>query len=79
MYHEIEEQDILIPDFELKVFDKEKGKVILKRYIVHKDTSESLFDEQVNIYHNMDKRVIITLYDLEKCTNIRHYDTDDNI
>lgn len=81
MSHEIEVQlgEVIIADYELKVFNKDNGKIILNRFITDKELAIKLFNEQVNIYHNMDIRVTITLYDMEKCTNIEYYDTDDNI
>lgn len=81
MSHETEVQlgEVIIADYELKVFNKDNGRVILNRFITDKELAIKLFNEQVNIYHNMDVRVTITLYDMEKCTNIEYYDTDDNI
>lgn len=81
MFHETEVQlgEVIIADYELKVFNKDNGRVILNRYITDKELAIKLFNEQVKIYHNMDIRVIITLYDMNKCTNIEYYDTDDNI
>ena len=70
--------DVIITDFILKVYDKDKDKLILDRYITHKDLGIRLFNEQVKLYHNK-SRVRITLYDVEKCTNIESYDSDDNI
>lgn len=81
MSHEIEVQlgEVIIADYELKVFNKDNEKIILHRFITDKELAIKLFNEQVNIYHNMDIRVIITLYDMNKCTDIEYYDTDDNI
>ena len=81
MSHEIEVQlgEVIIADYELKVFNKDNGRVILNRFITDKELAIKLFNEQVNIYHNINIRVIITLYDMNKCTNIEYYDTDDNI
>lgn len=81
MFHETEVQlgEVIIANYELKVFNKDSGKIILNRLITDKNLAIILFNEQVNIYHNMDIRVRITLYDMEKCTNIEYYDTDDNI
>lgn len=81
MSQEIEVQlgEVIIADYELKVFNKDNGRVILNRFITDKELAIKLFNEQVKIYHNMDMRVIITLYDMNKCTNIEYYDTDDNI
>jgi hypothetical protein len=70
---------VIIADYELKVFNKDNGRVILNRYITDKELAIKLFNEQVKVYHNIDMRVIITLYDMNKCTNIEYYDTDDNI
>ena len=79
MYQEIEVPEVVIMDYHLRIFDKDKQKVILDRYIENETTAVHLYNEQVNIYHNMPVRVIITLYDLNKCTNIESYDSDDNI
>lgn len=81
MSQEIEVQlgEVIIADYELKVFNKDNGRVILNRFITDKELAIKLFNEQVKIYHNIDMRVIITLYDMNKCTNIEYYDTDDNI
>lgn len=81
MYQEIEVQseEIMVANFHLRIFDKDKQKVISNKYIINEELGRKLFNEQVKIYHNMPIRVIISLYDLEKCTNIEYYDTDDNI
>lgn len=81
MSHETEVQlgEVIIADYELKVFNKDNGKIILTRYITDKELAIKLFNEQVKVYHNIDIRVVITLYDMNKCTNIEYYDTDDNI
>ena len=81
MLQEIEVQsgEIIIANFHLRIFDKDKQKVISNKYITNEELGKKLFQEQVKIYHNMPIRVIISLYDLEKCTNIEYYDTDDNI
>ena len=76
---EVPEGILLIANYNLKVYNKDKDKLILDRHIVTKETAKKLFDEQVNIYHNAGIRVIINLYDLDKCTNIEYYDSDDNI
>ena len=81
MYQEIEVQseEIIIANFHLRIFDKDRQKVISNKYIINEELGRKLFNEQVKVYHNMPIRVIISLYDLEKCTNIEYYDTDDNI
>lgn len=81
MCHETEVQsnEIIIMQYELGVLDKDESKLILVRLIAEEELAIKLYEEQVKIYHNIPKRVIIKLYDLEKCTNIRYYDTDDNI
>ena len=81
MYHETEVQsnEIIIMQYELSVFDKDNGKILLVRLIAEEELAIKLYEEQVKIYHNIPKRAIIKLYDIEKCTNIRYYDTDDNI
>ena len=81
MSKEIEAQGgiMYVPNYNLRIYDKDKHKLLLDRYIVNKDIAEKLFKEQVNIYHNMNIRVVINLYDLDKCTNIEYYDSDDNI
>ena len=79
MFHEIEASEIIIAEYNLKVIDKDKNKVLLNRFITNKDLSIKLFHEAVNSYHNKDGRYTITLYDIDKCTNIESYDTDDNI
>lgn len=79
MFHETEAQEVIIADYHLRVFDKDNAKVIINRYITDKDLALRLFHEQVKIYHNISIRVTITLYDMEKCTNIESYDSDDNI
>lgn len=81
MYQEIEVQseEIMIANFHLRIFDKDRQKIISNKYIINEELGRKLFNEQVKIYHNMPIRVIISLYDLEKCTNIEYYDTDDNI
>lgn len=81
MLNEIEVQDgvMYVPNYNLRVYNKDKHKLILDRYIAEKDIAEKLFNEQVNVYHNTNIRVVISLYDLDKCTNIEYYDSDDNI
>lgn len=79
MFHETEAQEVIIADYHLRVFDKDKGKIIINRYITQKELAIKLFNEQVKTYHNIPVRVTITLYDMEKCTNIESYDSDDNI
>ena len=81
MLNEIEVQEgiMYVPNYNLRVYNKDKDKLILDRYITEKDTAEKLFNEQVNVYHNTNIRVVINLYDLDKCTNIEYYDSDDNI
>lgn len=81
MLNEIEVQEgiMYVPNYNLRVYNKDKHKLILDRYITEKDTAEKLFNEQVNVYHNTNIRVIINLYDLDKCINIEYYDSDDNI
>ena len=84
MFHETEVPDdlvgtVVIADYQLRIFDKDKSKIILNRYITNKDLAIKLFNEQVNIYHKLPIRVIISLYDMNKCTNIEYYDSDDNI
>lgn len=79
MYHEIEASSVIIADFVLKVFNKDNGKIILKRYITNEELGRKLYNESVNLYNNMEGRYTISLYDMNKCTNIEHYDTDDNI
>ena len=81
MFNEIEVQDetILLPTYNLRVYNKDKSKLILDRYVANKTIAEELYQEQVNIYHNLDIRVTINLYDIEKCTNIEYYDSDDNV
>ena len=76
---EVPEEMLFIPNYNLRVYNKDKHKLILDRHIATKETAKKLFDEQVNIYHNKEIRVIINLYDLDKCTNIEYYDSDDNI
>ena len=81
MSKEIEAQGgiMYVPNYNLRIYDKDKHKLLLDRYIVNKDIAKKLFNEQVNIYHNMNIRVVINLYDLDKCNNIEYYDSDDNI
>lgn len=81
MFNEIEVPDgaILLPTYNLRVYNKDKHKLILDRYIANKTIAKELYEEQVNIYHNLDIRVTISLYDIDKCTNIEYYDSDDNI
>ena len=81
MYPKIEAQGeiLMFPNYNLRVYDKNKHKLILDRHIVNKESAIKSYNEQVNIYHNMNIRVIINLYDLDKCTNIEYYDSDDNI
>lgn len=79
MYQETEVPEVVIMSYHLRIFDKDKQKVILDRYIKNETSAVHLYNEQVKIYHNMPVRVIITLYDLNKCTNIESYDSDDNI
>ena len=75
-----DDEGFVICNYCLRVFDKNKQKTILNRYITSEDLARELFEKQVKIYHNKDfTRVIIYLYDLEKCTNIEYYDSDDNI
>ena len=76
----VDENGFIICDYCLRVFDKNKQKTIINRYITNEELARKLFEEQVKLYHNKDfTRVIIYLYDLEKCTNIEYYDSDDNI
>ena len=81
MFQEIEAPlgEIIIANYELRVFNKDTGKTILDRIINNHKLAVQFFNEQVKIYHNMNIRVTITLYDNDKCTNIEYYDTDDNI
>lgn len=81
MFNEIGVPDgaILLPTYNLRVYDKDKHKLILDRYIASKSIAKELYEEQVNIYHNLDRRVTINLYDIDKCTNVEYYDSDDNI
>lgn len=81
MLNEIEVQEgiMFVPNYNLRVYNKDKHKLILDRYTAEKDTAKKLFNEQVNVYHNTNIRVVINLYDLDKCTNIEYYDSDDNI
>ena len=73
-------EGFVVCNYQLRVFDKNKQKVILSRYITNKDLAKELFEKQVKLYHNKDfTKVIISLYDIEKCTNIEYYDSDDNI
>ena len=75
-----DDEGFIICNYCLRVFDKNKQKTILNRYITSKELARKLFEKQVKVYHNKDfTRVIIYLYDLEKCTNIEYYDSDDNI
>ena len=76
---EVQGETLMFPNYNLRVYNKDKHKLILDRYIVNKESAIKLYNEQVNIYHNMDIKVIINLYDLDKCTNIEYYDSDDNI
>lgn len=76
---EVQGEILMFPNYNLRVYNKDKHKLILDRYIVNKESAVKLYNEQVNIYHNMNIRVIINLYDLDKCTNIEYYDSDDNI
>lgn len=76
---EVPEEMLFIPNYNLRIYNKDEHKLILNRYIATKETAKKLYDEQVNIYHNIGIRVIINLYDLDKCTNIEYYDSDDNI
>lgn len=81
MYREIEvpDEEVVIVSFELKIFDKNKGKIILQRYFKNQDEAIDNFNSQVNIYHNLNGRYTITLFDLDKQTNIEHYDSDDEV
>ena len=76
---EVQEEILIFPNYNLRVYDKDKHKLILNRHIVDKESAIKSYNEQINIYHNMNIRVIINLYDLDKCTNIEYYDSDDNI
>ena len=81
MYQEIEAplSEIIIMSYELVVFDKNNSNIILKRIFQDENLAIEYYEKQLKIYHNIPKRVIIKLYDLNKCTNIKYYDTDDNI
>lgn len=81
MYQEIEAplSEIIIMSYELVVFDKDNSNIILKRIFQDENLAIQHYEKQLKIYHNITKRVIIKLYDLNKCTNIKYYDTDDNI
>lgn len=79
MYQEIEVSSVIIADFVLKVFNKDSGKIILERYITNEELGRKLYNESVNLYNNIEGRYTISLYDMNKCTNIEYYDTDDNI
>ena len=75
-----DDEGFLLCHYHLKVFDKNKQKVILSRYISNEELAKDLFEKQVKIYHNKDfAKVIISLHDIDKCTNIESYDSDDNI
>ena len=75
-----DEEGFVVCNYHLRVFDKNKQKVILSRYISTKELAIELFEKQIKLYHNKDFiKVIISLYDLDKCTNIEYYDSDDNI
>lgn len=80
MFQEIEALgEITIMQYNLRVFNKDAGKLIIDRAIKNKENAIIMFNDLVNIYHNLNGRYTITLYDLEKCTNIESYDSDDNI
>ena len=69
----------MIPSFYLRIYDKNKQKVTLNRYITSEELAKKLYQEQVKKYHNTNNRVCIILQDIEKCANIESYDSDDNI
>ena len=80
MLSEIEASEMLmIVDIIIKVFDKDKGKLIIKKYYNDLELAKHDFEKYVNIYHNMDGRYTISLYDENKHANIDYYDSDDNI
>lgn len=81
MLNEIEVQleDIVIANFILKIFDKQKGKLILNKAIDNEKLAKELFNKQVDVYHKLNGSYTISLYDIDKCTNIEYYDTDDQI
>lgn len=81
MYREIEvpDEEVVIVNFVLKIFDKNKGKINLQRYFKNKEEAINDFHNKVNMYHNLNGRYVITLFDLDKQTNIEHYDSDDEI
>ena len=81
MFHEtvLHEDDILITHYNIKVFNKNNGKIIINRYIVKLDEALKNFNNLRDIYHKMDGRYRITLYDTDKCSFIEEYDPDDNI
>ena len=51
MYHETEVQsnEIIIMQYELSVFDKDNGKIILVRLIAEEEPAIKLYEEQVRI------------------------------
>ena len=81
MFQEIDLQleEVIIASFYLRIYDKIKKKVTLSRYITSEELARKLFEEQVKKYHNTDNKVCIILQDIDKCTNIESYDSDDNI
>lgn len=76
---EVQSEDIMIANYILKVFNKQTGKLILNKAINNEELAKELFDKQVNIYHKLNGNYTISLYDMDKCTNIEYYDTDDQI
>lgn len=76
---EVQSEDIVVANFILKVFDKQKGKLILNKAIENEELAKELFNKQVDVYHKLNGSYTISLYDIDKCTNIEYYDTDDQI
>ncbi|WP_291625641.1 hypothetical protein [Clostridium sp.] len=65
--------------YELEIINKFTNKTLLIRYFKDKNDAIKDFHELVNTYHNKKGRYLITLFDVDKQTNIEEYDTDNQI
>lgn len=79
MFQKIEVQDIILMQYELEIINKFTNKTLLIRYFKDKDDAIKDFHELVNTYHNKKGRYLITLFDVDKQTNIEEYDTDNQV
>lgn len=79
MLNEIEVPDVILINFRLQIFDKDKRLNILDRYFVDKQEAINGYEKQVELYNTMYRHVIITLSDYNTNNIVRRYDTDDDL